>query len=83
MADVPPTIDCPQCPTPDPTSPESLEGPSCAYRVFTPPAAIHFHGPGFYATDVKGKIGRKRRPNPGDDLYRDNDLAAERIAAAI
>jgi putative FmdB family regulatory protein len=54
-----------------------------ARRVYSPPAAIHFHGPGFYATDVKGRIGRKRRPNPGDDLPKEFDTAAARITDAI
>jgi putative FmdB family regulatory protein len=33
-------------------------------RVFAPPSAIDCRGPGFYATDVKGRVERKRRPNP-------------------
>lgn len=54
-----------------------------ARRVFAPPAAIHFRGPGFYSTDVNGRIHRKRRPNPGDDLHREFDHAAARIADGI
>jgi hypothetical protein len=54
-----------------------------AKRVFSPPAAIHFRGGGFYATDVTGRIHRKRRPNPGDDLPVEFDTPAARIADAI
>ncbi len=54
-----------------------------ASRVFTAPSAIHFKGPGFYATDVKGTQQRKRRPNPGDDLYRSHDQAAANIARSL
>lgn len=51
-----------------------------ARRVFHAPAAIHFKGPGFYATDVKSRVERRRRPNPGDDLPVEHDRFAERIA---
>lgn len=51
-----------------------------AARVFLPPAAIHFKGPGFYQTDVKGKLHRKRRPNPGDKLTPIHDPQADYIA---
>ncbi len=46
-----------------------------AARIFTPPAAIHFNAPGFYATDYKGRYDRKRRKMPSDDLpnYGDSD----------
>ncbi len=54
-----------------------------ARRVFEPPAAICFRGPGFYSTDVTGRIGRKRRPNPGDDLHKEFDTPAARIADSI
>lgn len=54
-----------------------------AKRVYQAPAAIHFHGLGFYATDVTGRIGRRRRKNPGDDLPVEFDDAAARIADAI
>lgn len=54
-----------------------------ARRVFHTPAAIHFHGPGFYATDVKGKLHRRRRRNPGDDLHKEFDHGTARIADAI
>lgn len=54
-----------------------------ARRVFGPPAAIHFHGPGFYATDVKGTVHRRRRTNPGDDLYVPFDGRAASIADAV
>lgn len=67
-------------------TPEVTECEACslrAQRVFTPPAAIHFRGPGFYSTDVKGRAGRRRRPNAGDDLYRGNDESADTIAKAI
>lgn len=70
MAEVPATHACVSCGT-------------NARRLFHPPAAIHFHGPGFHATDVTGRVGRKRRPNPGDSLHRDFDHGAARIAAAI
>lgn len=70
MAEVPAEIICPDCAT-------------AAKRVFTPPAAIHFKGPGFYSTDVKGRLERKRRPNPGDDLPVEFDHGAARIADAI
>lgn len=51
-----------------------------AERVFAPPAAIHYRGRGFYATDVKGAQERKRRPNPGDDLFIGHDPQAAAIA---
>ena len=69
MADVPPSIECMCGETAD--------------RIYGPPAAIHFRGPGFYSTDVKGRVGRKRRPNPGDDLHKEFDAPAARIADAI
>ncbi len=69
MAEVPPAITC-----------------GCereARRVFTPPAAIHFRCGGFYSTDVRGKLHRKRRPNPGDDLPVEFDAPVARIADVI
>lgn len=54
-----------------------------AQRRFTVPAAIHFKGPGFYSTDVKGTLHRKRRANPGDDLPKEFDSGAARVADAI
>ena len=42
-------------------------------------ASTHYHGAGFYTTDVKGRTERKRRPNVGDDLARAHDP----VAAAI
>jgi predicted nucleic acid-binding Zn ribbon protein len=69
MADVPPAITC-HC-------------QQEARRVFAPPAAIHFKGGGFYATDVAGKVHRRRRANPGDDLPVEFDAPAARIADAI
>ena len=54
-----------------------------ADRVYQAPAAIHFHGLGFHATDVTGRLHRRRRPNPGDDLPVEFDDAAARIADAI
>lgn len=54
-----------------------------ARRVYTAPAAIHFRGPGFYSTDVKARQERKRRPNPGDDLYVGHDRAAAQIARSL
>jgi putative FmdB family regulatory protein len=69
MADVPSIITC-RC-------------NRSARRVFAPPAAIHFRGSGFYATDVTGRVHRRRRPNPGDDLPVEFDTAAARIADAV
>jgi predicted nucleic acid-binding Zn ribbon protein len=54
-----------------------------AERVWEPPAAIHFHGPGFYATDVKGSQERRRRPNAGDKLERVHDPDAAAIARSL
>jgi putative FmdB family regulatory protein len=54
-----------------------------AVRVWEAPAAIHFRGSGFYSTDVAGKLHRKRRPNPGDDLHTEFDSGAARIADAL
>lgn len=54
-----------------------------ARRVWSPPAAVHFKGNGFYSTDVKGRQERKRRPNPGDDLHVGHDEAARRIARSL
>lgn len=70
MAHVPPVTSCSTC-------------KRTAKRVFSPPAAIHFRGPGFYSTDVRGRLGRKRRANPGDDLPVEFDHGAARIADAI
>lgn len=70
MADVVPEVECPTCGKP-------------ARRIFSGPAAIHFKGPGFYATDVKGTLHRKRRANPGDDLPKEFDRGAARVADAI
>jgi predicted nucleic acid-binding Zn ribbon protein len=69
MADVPPLVTC-HC---------QRE----ARRVFAPPAAIHFRCGGFYQTDVREKIHRKRRANPGDDLPVEFDGPAARIADAV
>lgn len=54
-----------------------------ARRVFEAPAAIHFHGPGFYATDVKSALHRRRRPNPGDGMHQEFQPDTERIARSI
>lgn len=54
-----------------------------ARRVYQPPAAIHYKCGGFYETDVRSKLHRKRRKNPGDDLPVEFDHAAARIADAI
>ena len=54
-----------------------------AQRVFNPPAAIHFKGSGFYTTDVKGRLNRRRRPNPGDDLPKEFDRDTAKIAQTI
>ena len=70
MAEVQETAPCPECSQP-------------ARRIFQVPAAIHFKGPGFYETDVRGKLHRKRRANPGDDLPAEFDADAAKIAAAI
>lgn len=52
-------------------------------RVFLPPVAIHFKGPGFYSTDVRGAQQRRRRPNAADDLHRPHDPAAAKIARSL
>jgi putative FmdB family regulatory protein len=54
-----------------------------AHRVYEPPAAVHFNGPGFYSTDVKARQERRRRPNAADDLYRPHDPAAAKIARSL
>lgn len=54
-----------------------------AARVWSPPAAVHFNGPGFYSTDVKARQERKRRPNAADDLTRHHDQAAANIARSL
>lgn len=54
-----------------------------AARVWEAPAAIHFKGPGFYSTDVKGRLERRRRANPGDDLHKEFDDGAARIADSL
>lgn len=54
-----------------------------AVRVWEAPAAIHFRGGGFYETDVRSKLHRKRRSNPGDDLPVEFDSTAARIAEAL
>jgi predicted nucleic acid-binding Zn ribbon protein len=54
-----------------------------ASRVFTPLAAIHFFGKGFYATDVNSAQRRRRRPNAGDDLHREHDPTAAAIARSL
>jgi predicted nucleic acid-binding Zn ribbon protein len=54
-----------------------------ATRVWEAPAAIHFKGPGFYSTDVKGRQERRRRPNPGDDLFVGHDQTAADIARSL
>lgn len=51
-----------------------------ARRLFNVPAAIHFKGAGFYSTDVKGRVERRRRPNPGDDLATPFDTHAAAVA---
>lgn len=68
--DLPATVTCEACQRP-------------AQRVFLPPAAIHFRGRGFYATDVKGSQERKRRPNPGDGLHIGHDDQAAAIARSL
>lgn len=68
--EIPPTIECVTCDRP-------------AQRVFEAPAAVHFRGPGFYATDVKGTLHRKRRSNAGDSLPKEFDSGAARIADHI
>jgi predicted nucleic acid-binding Zn ribbon protein len=75
MADVPPTVECLVC--------SLAQKEVTAERIFTVPAAIHFKGPGFYATDVKGALHRKRRSNAGDDLPKEFDSGAARIADAV
>lgn len=69
MSEVPSTVDCATC-----------GGP--AERVFTVPI-VHFKGPGFYSTDVKGTLNRKRRKSAGDDLPKEFDRGAARVADAI
>lgn len=69
MSEIPSTVDCATC-------------GGEAKRVFTVPT-IHFRGPGFYATDVKGTLHRKRRANAGDDLRKEFDRGAARVADAI
>jgi putative FmdB family regulatory protein len=54
-----------------------------ARRVFEAPAAIHFKAGGFYQTDVREKLHRRRRPNAGDDLHREYDHAAAHIADGL
>lgn len=54
-----------------------------AQRVWTPPAAVHFKGNGFYSTDVKARQERRRRPNAADDLYRGHDTDAAAIARSL
>ena len=67
---------------PTPTSIECHCGAPAA-RVWSAPAAIHFKGRGFYSTDVRGRQERRRRPNAGDDLYRDHDVDAAAIARSL
>jgi putative FmdB family regulatory protein len=69
MTEVPATVECATC------------GEE-AQRVFSVPI-IHFRGPGFYSTDVKGALHRKRRANAGDGLKKEFDSGAARIADAI
>lgn len=67
-------------------APESLFSPELGLtvrRVYAPPAAIHFHGPGFYSTEVTGRMHRRRRKNPGDDLPKDFDVAAAAITGTL
>jgi predicted nucleic acid-binding Zn ribbon protein len=69
----------------DPT-PEAVDCECCdmrASRVFTAPAAVVFRGRGFYSTDVKGRIERRRRRNAGDSLHRGFDTDAAAIAKTI
>ncbi|CAA9306527.1 MAG: hypothetical protein AVDCRST_MAG90-154 [uncultured Microvirga sp.] len=54
-----------------------------AARIFTVPAAIVFRGSGFYSTDVRGRLERRRRKNAGDSLPREHDAAADAIARRI
>lgn len=70
MAEVEETAPCPTC-------------GEAGRRLFEVPAAIHFKGPGFYSTDVTGKLHRKRRKNAGDDLPKEFDHTAARIAQSI
>lgn len=53
-----------------------------AKRVFTPPAAIHFKGGGFYDTDYRLRYDRKRRPNAGDSLPIPTEAAITRAEGA-
>lgn len=66
--------------------PCDCDRPGCdgtASRVWEAPAAIHFKGQGFYATDVKGSQERRRRPNSGDRLARPHDPDAAQIARSL
>lgn len=86
MADMPTHVECDAPMDPEDAAGFRLSEPICgqeARRLLTPPAAIHFHGPGFYATDVKGAQQRRRRPNAGDDLRRFHDPDAARIARTL
>lgn len=70
----------------DGIEPEQLRIARCAKRakrVFSPLAAIHFRGRGFYATDVNSAQRRRRRPNPGDDLFKPHDPDAAAIARSL
>jgi len=68
---------------PTPSELRCAEHDAAAPRLFTPPAAIHFRGAGFYATDVKSSQERRRRPNAGDDLARNHDPVAAAIAKSL
>lgn len=54
-----------------------------AERIWLPPVAIIFKGPGFYQTDVKGRVERKRRKNSGDRLPSIHDPQADFYARHI
>lgn len=98
MADVPATVACTGSHTSvalmsaDLMPPEGVGRPlagearyeclATAERVFHAPGAVHFKGPGFYSTDVKSRVERRRRPNVADDLPR-GDMDSHRIAKAI
>lgn len=80
MAEVPEHTVCIECISGEPLAATEYV---VARRVFSPPAAIHFHGPGFYSTDVKGTLHRRRRRNAGDDLHREFQADTAKIADAI
>lgn len=89
MGEAPAEVCCNECPRDDTLLSdkdgikEHFSRGATARRVFCAPAAIHFHGGGFYATDVKGALLRRRRPNVGDSLPKEFDHAAAALADAI